>query len=355
MTRCFATRLSVVAMMLVTPLAAGLRAQGQGTIAGVVVTQDGAPLAYAIVALPALGRERFTNDAGAFVLPEVPAGRVVLRVRRLGYLPMDVPMHVSAGRTDSVRVALNRVAVRLATVNVTSHPPCRKPGAPKPTGDSTLYTVYSQLVLNAEQYKLLSETYPFVYALSATRSQVMKDGTTTVGESDTTHYQSDVAWKYVPGGVLRRDRDGKNRVILLFTIPTLLNFADPLFARSHCFHNGGLVKVGDSSFVRIDVVAADNIKTPDVNGTILLNPSTFQIRQTVLRLTRPQLIQAMTDAEVMTEFRELLPSIPVIHRVTSAQTFDPGGRGVTFVSAHEEQELIVFAFRGQKPGEEKKP
>lgn len=337
-------------------VAAGLQAQdrGGGTIAGAIVSgEGGAPLAYTVVALPTLGRERFANEAGKFVFADLPAGRTVLRVRRLGFEPTEVAVNVRAGHTDTVRVELKRVAVRLAAVEVQALPPCLLPGPPRASRDSTLATIYAQLLLNAEQFKLLSKEYPFSLVLVSTFSHRNKDGGTQTDEVDTLRVLSDGGWKYQPGKVLAFERrGGSNRAKVTFLIPTLANFADPDFARSHCFHSGGVAMIEDSTYIRIDMVAAERIKTTDVNGSILLDPTTFQIRRTILRLTRIN-VPGLTEAEVVTDFRELLPSIPVIGRVTSTQTLDPKKRG--FVGAFEEKQLVDYVFLGQKPGEDRKP
>jgi iron complex outermembrane receptor protein len=82
-----------------------------GTIVGIVVTKEGGvPLGYSVVSAPALNRERFTNIEGKFALADLPAGSVQLRVRHLGYSPVDLSVVVRAGQADTVRVALTHIA-----------------------------------------------------------------------------------------------------------------------------------------------------------------------------------------------------------------------------------------------------
>lgn len=343
----------IAALISVLPVA--LYAQsGGGTIVGVIIGREsGLPLPHAVVAIPTLGRERFSDDSGAFLFADLAPGRSVLRVRRLGYAPMELVLHVRAGVTDTVRIHIDRVAVRLASVNVQERSPCYRPGAPRAADDSTLATVYEQLLLNAEQYRLMSQLYPFAYSLVSTRSHRRKDGTVRVDNIDTLRVVTD--WKYFPGQVLRVDRLGSDRGMLMLLVPTLGNFADPDFIENHCFHNGGLTTVDGSAYIKIDVVAAERIPTPDVSGSILLDPRSFQIRRSVLRLSRLPDVPGMTDAEVVTEFRELLPSVPVIGRIKASQTFDTRKRGVRYAMGFEEQHLVNFTFIGAKPGENIKP
>jgi hypothetical protein len=84
-------------------------------LAGVVVgKEDGVPLGYSIVSIPALGekgRERYTTAHGGFAFPGLAAGTHRLRVKHLGYSPHKVDVAVTQGRTE-IRVKLARIAVR---------------------------------------------------------------------------------------------------------------------------------------------------------------------------------------------------------------------------------------------------
>lgn len=334
-----------------------------GSLAGRIVSNDARlPLPYSIVAVPAIGRERFTDDSGSFLLTDLPSGPLAMRVRRLGYAPMELTFPVRARVTDTVRIVLNRIAVRLAAVEVREHPPCLNPGPPDPAKDSALATVFAQLRLNAQQFRTLSEAYPFVYEVEITRSRTLTNGEGRDDGKEVERRSSVRDWRYRPGQVVTRRsyRAGRTRRYgpLMFNLPTLLHFADDNFAKHHCFHNGGMVQVDDSLLVRIDLVASARIKEPDVDGSIYLDPQSFQIRRTELRMSRmPRSsdVRGMTGMEVTTVFRELLPSIPVVDRVSSVQRFDPRTRGVAHVTALEWQQLVGFAFVAGRPGEERKP
>lgn len=325
-----------------------------GSLVGVVLAREGGtPLTHTVVALPRLGREMFTNDSGAFAFAGVPPGRTTLRVRRLGFTPIDVAVHVRGGVVDTIRIHISRVAVRLAAVNVQERAPCLDPGAPSASRDRDLATVYEQLMLNAEQYRTMSRAYPFAYSLVSTRSHRRRDGTVVVEAVDTSRVVTE--WKYAPGQVLRLDRISPDRAMLMLLVPTLGNFADPAFVANHCFHNGGVVTVDGTRFVKIEMVAAERIATPDVSGSILLDPETFQIRRSVLRLSRLPDAPGLLDAEVVTDFHELMPSVPVIGRIRASQTFNPRKRGVRYAAGYEEQHLVNFTFLGARPGDEIRP
>ena len=64
--------------------------------------------------------------------------------------------------------------------------------------------------------------------------------------------------------------------------------------------------------MRIDFSASVEIKPPDVSGSIYLDRETFQIRRSTLRLTRvPDETPQISAVEVVTDFREVVPSIAV--------------------------------------------
>ena len=343
----------LVAALLVSALPLGAQT---GAIAGLLISREtGQPLAYGVIALPLLNRERFTTENGEFLFGEVPTGPTRVRVRRLGYMPTEVTVNVRANATDTIRVELAHVAVRLSTVDVRAFPRCLNPGPPRADSDSTLATVFDQLMLNAQQFELLSRSYPFSYLLVAKLSHVDKDGHRWQDDVDSVRIISNETWKYRPGELVGWSSTGRRFGNRVFRVPTLLNFADPDFVRSHCFYYGGLMDGNRSQLVRIYAMAAEGIKDPDVNATILLDPQTFQIRASILKLSRLPAVVGMTDLEVTTEFYELLPSIAVIGRIVSRQDFDRRVRGIPHLASLEDQQMSDLMWLGAKPGEERKP
>lgn len=339
--------------LIVALLPASLLSQTpRGTLAGVIVSHEtGEPLAYSIVAIPSLAHERFTTDSGTFVISALPAGPLRLHVRRLGYTPSNITVNVRAGATDTVRIALSRVAFQLNQVTVRAFPPCTNPGPPREQRDSSLMIVFGQLRQNAEQYRLLAESYPFFYDLQATLSRKLKnDSGVVIDTTEVVRVAGNPGIRYRPGSLVVRRARG-----YFFRIPTLIDFADPNFINQHCFHYAGREQIDDIDLVRLDVVAARRIREPDVNGSMYLDPQTFLIRRTVLRLSKPlRQMRDLTDMEVTTDFREVMPSIPVISRVWSVQTMDPRAK-INFAEAYERQELIGVRFLDAMPGEAKKP
>jgi Carboxypeptidase regulatory-like domain len=339
--------------LLLATFPASVAAQSaRGRVVGVVVAREtGEPLSYAIVAAPSLQIELFANDSGVFAFDNVPAGPFRLRVRRLGFAPSEHSVDVSAGITETVRVELSRVAVSLHAVTVRAFPACHKPGIPTDPSDSTLAKVLDQLRLNGEQFRLLSRSYPFRWKVTARRARKRRaDSAVVAYGSESFEMDSRKHKAYRPGRLIARDARS-----YLFLIPTLLDFAEEAFIDSHCFHFGGLSAINDTALVRIDLVAAESIKDPDVNGSIFLDARTFQIRRTFLELSKriPQ-VPDMQRFEITTDFGEVLPSIPMISNTFSIRTLDPEYAKV-FGEVYEEQKLIEFRFVKNKPGDPGKP
>lgn len=137
---------------------------------------------------------------------------------------------------------------------------------------------------------------------------------------------------------------------LRFRIPTLRVIANDRFVNAHCFHYGGLSLVNDERLVRVDIVASDRIRSPDVNGSIYLDPRTFQIRRTVFSLTRrPPSVMDLADMEVETWFRQVMVSIPIISYVSSVQTLTARARRDVEAQV-EVQWLTGFTFLDRRPG-----
>jgi hypothetical protein len=347
------TAFLVARSLLTVGLAASMvgAQETSGTIVGVVVDHEsGAPLPYSVVAVPSLAIRRFSTDSGTFVLREVPQGSRIVHIRRLGYAPKEVTVSVRAGARDSIRVELTRIALKLAAIHVRADAPCAMPGL-RAVNDSGLATVLTQLRMNGEQYRLLAETYPFVYTHERMITSEMKKGDIRVDRVDTVLVASKPPWRYRPGGILTHV-GGRGRRSIFFNIPTLLDFADQLFLDNHCFTDGGIDHVDGRDLIRIDVVAWSRIKGPDVNGSIFLDPHSFQIRRSVLRLSRNPKVRGLTGVEVTTEFQEALPSIPVVTQVFAVQTYEEGGRRRDYVAGYEHHRLIAFRFLGARPGEQ---
>ncbi len=114
---------SVVVLLLlagVSPQA--LVAQEQGTITGTVTNaQSGAPLAGAQVSIRGTGLGILTNEEGVFLLLNVPAGRVEVRVEYIGYSPEAQTVDVGAGQTVVLDFQMGVTAIELEELVATGY------------------------------------------------------------------------------------------------------------------------------------------------------------------------------------------------------------------------------------------
>jgi carboxypeptidase family protein len=330
----------------------------QGAIVGHVTVKDGAsPLAYSVVSIESLGRERFADAQGEFRFVDLPTGLLRIRVRHVGYVPVDVPVTVRGGIVDTVNVALTHIAVRLSTVQVRGYPECKNPGAPAAADDSAFATVFDQLRQNADQYRLLTSEYPFTFAIERMMATATYDGQIRMERVDTMSLASINQWKYKPGAVVTSEGRLFHRSFIL-NLPTLVSFADTIFIANHCFYNGGLETVDGKELLRVDFIAASRIRDPDVDGAMYLDPASFQIRRSLLHLSKiPRGVNGLAEVDVTTLFGEIFPSVPVIAAVSSVNQFTTDRpKFDTPVRGLEEQRLIAVNFLKSRPGDSpKKP
>ncbi len=94
-------------------------AVGRGTISGTVLDAERVPVPGALVSL-AGARSVLADSTGAFVLPDVPAGKYALGISALGYAPLRLDsLQVVAGQVVRVDTVLAIEALPLAAVVVT--------------------------------------------------------------------------------------------------------------------------------------------------------------------------------------------------------------------------------------------
>ncbi|MBA3578529.1 MAG: SusC/RagA family TonB-linked outer membrane protein [Gemmatimonadaceae bacterium] len=118
MTRLVRVLLAAFAVAL---LPAGLAAQDDGTIAGVVTDRaSGRPLPEVQVQVAGTQRGSMTDREGRFTIRGVPAGTYEVRARRVGYAPMSERVAVGAGATASVNFVMTESALTLQEVVVSA-------------------------------------------------------------------------------------------------------------------------------------------------------------------------------------------------------------------------------------------
>ncbi len=325
-------------------------AHAQGTsqmLVGDVIGRDGAvPLAHAMVTVLGIERQTFTSDRGTFAFPSLDPGKYRLRVVHIGYTPVEVSVTV---RPDSapprMKIELTRLSVQLSTVRVTAKGVCTMPGRPNPDVDPDFAAIVAQVRMNAEQYQLLADSFPFKYKVEQVFHAMRTDSSETDPRFETEYYRSDAhGWEYKKGDVVER-REGKT----LMHLPTLRDFASYDFLNNHCFRYAGLDTTHDGVMIRIGFDADVQIRSPDVSGSVLLDAKTYQIKRTELDLTRiPSDLPQVTAVHVTTIFGELSPSIAVIDQVHGITSLRHRGWGATMAET-EDQRSYAFEWIGNNP------
>jgi hypothetical protein len=325
--------------------AATAEAQSVRLLTGTVVARaNQAPLAHSMVSLSPAGRQTFTDDAGRFAFPGLAPGTYRLRATHLGFAPVEISVSISADSAPTrVRVELSEVQVKLATVQVMGDAPCLTPGAPDPAKEREFSVIFQQLEQNAQQYRLLADSFPYAYHEERTNFSVRGDSVVESVHTETVLLRSDKpGWTYRPGRVVSTDFITRQRSMHL---PTLSDFASDQFVKNHCFRYAGVEKRSDDSDVRIDFRAADSLRAPDVSGTILLDSASYQIRRAELRMTKvPAALRRVATVNVTTLFKEVEPSVLVFSEVHGVSMMAPSKDLLDPIEAIEDHVLLDFGF-----------
>jgi len=316
---------------------------------GVVMAREaGLPLAYSVVAVVGSGNERFTDERGRFTLVGLGPGKYRLRVKHLGFTPRELPFEIPVPDGDTLTVELSRVAVRLAAMHVRADVVCRYPGPPSVDSEPGFALLFEQVKQNAERLRLLAEVYPFVARLERVFTTRRRSGSEQLDAVDTTAYDSRQTWQYRRGQVISAPMVS-GHVEYQLNIPTLREFAEEEFLRSHCFAFAGVEEVDGAPVFRVDFWADRRIRGPDVDGSFLVDTASYQVRRSEVRLTKPPpRFRDLVTVIAVTDFDEIAEGIPVIRSVQGVNRVRPRGRDPVTERA-ESQRLLALHFLGTAP------
>jgi hypothetical protein len=334
-----------------------------GAIVGFITsTGTGEPLPFADVTIGQHKTRALSDERGRFQWTNAPAGRVTLLVRRIGYTPATVQVTVVDGRTDTVRVSLTPMSLRLEAVRK-SEPQC----GGQTGSDTAVVRILQQVQLNAERYRLLTRDFPFVTSMERTIADELVSAA-VVGvrrqqhnvRIDTISLSDENARPYEPGKLIAKAAgDAENKVHGHLLIPTLPDFADSAFVAVHCFQYAGVESDGDARRIRVDLTPVRSLREPDVSGSLFMDPSTFQITRSVLELNVPAPSGSgdVWEVRIDTRFQEILPGIAIIANVceratttSNTQTARVEGRAVRLgPSTVEMQRVLAVEFIDESP------
>src|SRR6185437_11387215 len=92
---------------------------GTGTLRGVVVDSGGAPIAEAEVQIVGAHADGVTRANGGFLFQSLPAGPMLLRIRKLGFSPVVMSLQLVPSDDREITVRLQRLPDTLDPVVVT--------------------------------------------------------------------------------------------------------------------------------------------------------------------------------------------------------------------------------------------
>ena len=330
-------------------------ARGSFTLTGKVIAEaTGAPLPYSTVTIDQIGKERFTDETGTFTYFAVPAGKYKIRIRQLGYTPLDSTLQINAAHANPVFL-LVRVPSTLADVKVNA--PVRQCIVPEENGyvdDADLTTVLGEARKNAERERLLRRTYPFEYKLAQAHDTYdLRDSTHRI-VYDTITFRSDDNWRYRKGKVVSPDRSKIFGEVRVMRLPTLTDLADQRFLLAHCFKYSGIYNEDGAPAHRIDFAPLPEIIAPDVEGSIFIDSATYLIRRAEFRLTMGGSIKPpVLGMTVTTTYREILPNVALFDEIRSVQPLPRQAPDDHLTEFRQTQQLLSFRFLyGGPPGSE---
>lgn len=120
--------LALLALLALILPAATARAQRTGVIAGVVVGEDGKPIADVEVAASADNARARTDSAGRFEIRDLDGGFYTVRARRLGYFPARLTTDLSKNGRADLKIELKVRPAFLDSIVVTASGKCSATG-----------------------------------------------------------------------------------------------------------------------------------------------------------------------------------------------------------------------------------
>lgn len=332
-------------------LPADIGAQTRTSLQGTVrAAPTDVPLPYAVVSIPALGIERFSGANGRYTILDVPLGSHEVVVRRIGFLPQRITVRFVADSVASLDVRLIQIPVRLAQLTVRPAEPCLKPGLPDSVKSPEVAMLVALLRENAATYRTLANQHPYTYAQVRALGDLRGD-TLSLGVPVVERIEGLRTPVYQPGRVVTTRNSGPFAQTTM-ALPTLLDLTAPAFIENHCFHYRGTSAHDGETWVRLDVRAADRLRTPDVHGEFQLDSATGQLREMALEMSRPDRLpswlRSIRAVQVTTRFLEIAPGLSLADDVCAINWIRQSGRR-TPVHSTELQHVGAVAFVSPPP------
>jgi hypothetical protein len=94
--------------------------RGPAQLSGTVLNESGRPVTDAIVEVWHTGLSARTDESGRFTIASLPVGTHALEVRRIGFAPHQLPVHLASRSPTSVSVVLEKPVRMLDAVKVSA-------------------------------------------------------------------------------------------------------------------------------------------------------------------------------------------------------------------------------------------
>jgi hypothetical protein len=297
----------------------------------------GRPLAFAVVSMTSPQVEGFTDERGQLQLPRLDRGRRRLRVRQLGYSPVELELEVRDGPgVVHLEVSLTPRPLELPDLVAQA---CVAPD----DLDAETRLVLDEASENARRLALLQRSYPYVAQYQRVRRIRDRTGTDLAAVVDTFAVASSAAPVYRPGQAIVKWR--ANWDVAYFTTEAVLSKD---FRKSHCFWIAGIEHGEGGRRVRLGFAPVARLKGPDWEGELVLD-TTGVMRSSLARLVvaRPR-AGWPTAAECRVRYDELAPAL-----LTEAR-LDCGviGTGPDYVENEEAWSLVCQIFKRRAPSAE---
>jgi hypothetical protein len=327
-------------LLLLCSAASLSAAQDSAVVRGDVISAlGGTPLAYSTFSINA-GAGRFSNADGSFSFRAVRGASYHLRIRHLGYQPLDTVITAAGSEGLRLHIPLRGIAYRLAAVRTETRHPCAAD-----IRRSELSAILEQVSENAERERVLRGSYPFQYRIERTRRSEWS-GSVSRYVRDTVVFLSNALDPYTPGRTVRPAYSGEG-MIREMRIPQLTDLASEDFVRLHCFSYGGIQRVDGRKDYEIDFEPIAEAEFPDVRGTIFIDTATYLIDRAEFEVTRPDALDPpVATFRVTTFYRDLGPGLRLFDSAQSVQSF-PRVRPTDAIQREtESQRLLGVHFLG---------
>jgi hypothetical protein len=315
----------------------GQTLSGQTATLVVVATDaaQGTPLPFADVAIESLRRERLADERGIARFTGLPTGRVEVRVRRVGFVPLR--QAITLGGTDTLRVALQRLTIALPPV-VTQDALC--PGMP--VGDTSTLAIIEQMRINAERARLLAEQFPFASSVE----RILRDEGSQE-RIDTLTFSGTPAWQYAPGKLVVRSAEQRVGARDQLLLPELSHVSSDAFLKYHCFRYAGRKELDGVERLRVDFEPVRTLKEADVSGYIWLDTLSYRLVGMTMEFDSRVHVGLRRIVRVDSRYVDVLPGIPIAQQTCATTTLLP--RSAPMQVRREGQRVLRVWFVADTP------